>query len=169
MTTTPRYLTGLREGRLIVYRSDGKDITEEEREWFRLNMSAQLRTDALMEGSGNSIDAVMAEPDRDEGVRPRTDKSVPIHPLINRAKGIILKRGWRLAAVSTLLGRRPAAVSTWFRGQATPSMQDTFALFGLAGYKLVPVPIGECLAEVEAMVRVSEEEMDDKYHENTVD
>lgn len=168
MTSLPTYLTTLREGRLVVYRTDGVDMTETEREWFRSNMTVQLRTDKLMQNAGKQLEAALAEPDIEEGAHAKTGKVVRVHPLLNQAKRIITRRGWRLAAVSEMLGRRSAAVSTWFRGQATPSMQDLYALFGLAGYKLVPVPLGECLTEVESMVRIAEEMLQDEVEHDSV-
>jgi lambda repressor-like predicted transcriptional regulator len=168
MGTLPTYLlTHTDEQRLVIFRTDGADITDEEADWFRNSITAALRTEALMKTAGTNMNAVLAEPDVTEGTSPRTGAVVGVHPLVNRIKRIIKSNGWSLAKVSRLLGKGDAAVSTWFRGQAQPTLKDVYGLFGMAGYKLMPVPL-ELVEDVEASVAMAEEKRLEDNEENAL-
>lgn len=167
MTTLPKYLLKLNDRRAVIFRTDGEDITTAEADWFRSHITAALRTEALMESAQQNMNAALDEPDTTEGTSPRTGSTIPVHPLVNHIKSIIKRNGWSLAKVSRLLGKGDAAVSTWLRGQAQPSMKDVYGLFGLAGYKLVPVPL-EMVADVVASVGMAEAERDKKNAINSL-
>ncbi len=142
MTTLPRYLlTHTDEQRIVIFRTDGADITDAEADWFRTTMTQAIRTKHLMENANANLDAALAEPDVAEGTSPRTGARVIVHPLVNTLKNMIKQRGWALSRISQMLGKGDQAMSTWFRGMARPSMQDVYASFGLLGYRLMPVPI----------------------------
>jgi hypothetical protein len=158
MGTLPTYLlTHTDEQRLVIFRTDGADITDKEAEWFRQSITAALRTEALMKTAGTNLNAVLNEPDVSEGTSPRTGATVGVHPLVNQIKRIIKRNRWSLAKVSRLLGKGDAAVSTWFRGQAQPTLKDVYGLFGMAGYKLMPIPL-EIVNRVETYIAHAEAE-----------
>lgn len=168
MSTLPTYLlTHTDEQRVVIFRTDGAEITDTEAQWFRDTLTAALRTKHLAEVANFNINAALAEPDVAEGTSPRTGSIIPVHPLINQVKATIKKRGWSLAAISRLLGKGDAAVSTWFRGQAQPAMKDVYALFGLAGYKLMPIPL-QIVKDVEASVAMAEEVLMELTNEDAV-
>lgn len=156
VTTLPKYLlTHTDEQRIVIFRTDGANITDHEADWFRATVTQAMRTKHLMENAKASLDAALAEPDVTEGVSPKTGSRVVVHPLVNTLKAIIKDRGWSLARISQMLGKGDAAMSTWFRGMARPSMQDVYASFGLAGYRLMPVPI-QISSEVMELVKKAE-------------
>ena len=157
MTNAPKYMTRLIDGQVRIFRSDGQTMSEDDAKWVRKVLTAQVRAEALAISAGKRIDAALDEPDVDEGLSSRTGSRIIVHPLIHKMKQIIKANGWPLAVVSRLLGKSDAAVSTWLRGQATPSMTDLFALYGLAGYKLIPVPLA-AVQEAQALVLKCETE-----------
>lgn len=158
MTTLPKYLlTHTDDQRIVIFRTDGADITDAEADWFRVIVTTALRTKHLMENAKTNLDAALHEPNVAAGLSPRTGSQIMIHPLVNALKGMIKQRGWSLAKVSQMLGKGDSAMSTWFRGQAKPSMQDVYASFGLAGYRLMPIPI-QVSAEILELIVKGEEE-----------
>ncbi len=153
-----RYIARVDEGgRLVIIKSDGTPITMEELAWFNQTVSRQLRVDLATGSKGTTEDEILYGPDIVAGTN-RAGETVVVHPLLHSLKSKILLRGWRFASLSQLLGRRPSAVSQWLRGENEPRFKDVVALFGLLGYKFIPIPL-EIASQIGEQVDAAEERL----------
>jgi len=150
MTVLRTYISRIDSvGRLVIFRSDGAPVSEEERDWFNKTITVQLRTDHMIKSHGYEQDGALLESDVVIGKSRKTGEEIRVHPLILQLKTLLKARGWRLSDTSKAIGMRDTALSEWMRGTMRPTLANIAAAFGATGYRLVPVPIQE-----EATVRI---------------
>lgn len=130
MTHVRRFISTIDAGgRLVIVKSDGTSISRDEKLWFDQTITAQLRTDLAMAAKGYIQHAVLYE-----------DTPQGLHPMIEVLKGCAERSDMRLTVMSKLIGKRKTAASEIFRGHVSPFFKDVYALFGMLGYRLMPVP-----------------------------
>ncbi len=154
MTFVRKYISSIDlGGRLVIIKSDGEVMSEEDLAWFNETVTRQLRNDKV-----------------DEALRRKPNYKIPkgqIHPLLNKLGVLIAKHGFNMTVLSEGLRKRRTAVSEWLRGTAKPQLEEAAALFGLVGYSLVPVP-NTILAEINTVVQAEERRIELKLLEQSM-
>lgn len=157
MASARKYITAIHEGRLLVTRGDGLPMTPDEKKWIDATLTRQMRVDKMVASSGYLEDNAVLE-----SLQPKA--KVAIHPIIEQMRGIIRRRGYSMAALSRLMGGRDNRLSEWLRGQMKPYLKDVYYVYGLMGYRLMPVPI-DSLDDVLPIVNKYEQRTDEEYAE----
>lgn len=127
MTSVRKYISTIDEGgRLRIVRSDGQEITELEKTWFDNLVTTELRNEKTHAAAMRRVQY--------------KESKGNTHPLMLTFGLIARNQGMNLTQLSYALSKRRSAVSEWLRGNAKPQLEEAYALFGMAGYKLMAVP-----------------------------